>query len=137
MEKNDENILRLKEDIQKKREAISLSKKKEYKTNCALEFGSKTYNLHVAALEDLKQLHIMLELYKDKADALGYLHTLKISNYSIPEWIEDVKSEIENKSNRKNEKALRDMEKKLNSLLSEDKKTEISVSAIEALLNEI
>ena len=67
------------------------------------------------------------------ADDLG-ISDLELSGYSIDDWISDIKNKME-VLNVKNEIAnLKKMEAKLDKLLSEDKKTELELDDIAALL---
>ena len=67
------------------------------------------------------------------ADDLG-ISDLELSGYSIDDWISDIKNKME-VLNVKNEIAnLKRMEAKLDKLLSEDKKTELEIDDIAALL---
>lgn len=58
----------------------------------------------------------------------------EISGYSVTAWIKDIKSKLEVSDLKKEESDLKKMESKLDKLLSDDKKTELEIDEIAALL---
>ena len=58
----------------------------------------------------------------------------EISGYSVTTWIKDIKSKLEVSGLKKEESDLKKMESKLDKLLSDDKKTELEIDEIAALL---
>ena len=133
MNKNDDRILELKEKIEKKKLELSGKNTRFVPiTNCILLL-SGTYNLNTFDEISLKTMLVRLHSYKMAADDLG-ISDLELSGYSIDDWISDIKNKME-VLNVKNEIAnLKRMEAKLDKLLSEDKKTELELNDIAALL---
>ena len=134
MNKNDERILELKEQINEKRKLISEKKVRFIpETNCILNMDGMTINLNVCPDDTLLLLLIRLNSYLMSARDLG-VTDFKISGYSVTSWIKDIESKLD-VSNLRNEGAnLKKMENKLNMLLSNDKKTELEIDEIAALL---
>lgn len=58
----------------------------------------------------------------------------EISGYSVISWIKDIKSKLEISNVKKQQSDLKAMERKLDKLLSDDKKTELELDDIAALL---
>jgi len=133
MEANDSKILELKKQIEEKKKKIKKSKKFTPNTNCVLTFQGITNNINVLNEEQLINLHINLVMFYNTAIDLDY-NDVKLSGYSLPNWIEDVQSKIENLSIKKEVSKLNQMEEKLHQLLSNDKKVELEISAIEDML---
>lgn len=134
MSKNDDRILELKKQIEKKKTDIA-SRKVRFvpETNCILDFGNKRYNLNVAAEDVLTLLIIKLNMYNMSADNLEMSHPM-ISGYSTDLWIQDIKSKLAVSSLKREENELKKMEAKLIKLLSDDKKTELEIDEIASLL---
>ena len=134
MNKNDERILELKEQINEKRKLISEKKVRFIpETNCILNMDGMTINLNVCSDDVLLLLLIKLNSYLMSARDLG-VTDFKISGYSVTSWIKDIESKLD-VSNLRNEGAnLKKMEDKLNMLLSNDKKTELEINEIAELL---
>ena len=59
----------------------------------------------------------------------------KLSGYSLDEWISDISKKLETHEVKQKQNELKAMEAKLDKLLSEDKKTELELDDIAALLN--
>lgn len=134
MNKNDERILGLKEQINEKKKLISEKKVRFIpETNCVLNLDGMVINLNVCSDDTLLLLLIRLNSYLMSARDLG-VTDFEISGYSITAWIRDIKSKLD-VSSLKNEGAnLKKMENKLDMLLSDDKKTELEIDEIAALL---
>ena len=132
-QKNDDRIMQLKQQIkQKKEELTKCSSRFIPVTNCLLHVDGEMYNLHVLADEFLL---VKLNAWKHSAEDLGLNpDTVKVSGYSLSEWIDDVRQVIEVKRYKEEKKKLEKLEKQLNDLLSDDKKTELEIDNIAALL---
>ena len=133
--KNDDRILELKKQIEtKKKELASKKKKFSPKTNCVIELDGIRHNLNVLQSDVLKLLLIKLNSYVMSAKNLE-IEVPEISGYSIELWISDIKNKLEYYEIKKKEKELGENEKLLEQLLSEDKKTELMIDEIAALLS--
>ena len=72
-------------------------------------------------------------MYLMSAKDLGT--SLEISGYNIAEWITDIRCKIEIFEYKKTEAELKTLESKLDKMLSDEKKTELELDEITALLN--
>lgn len=133
MSKNDERVLQLKKIIDEKKSELKVVKRFTPLTNCVLSLDNQNYNLNVLQLNGLKLLLVKLNMYLMSVKDLGI--TLEISGYNIAEWIVDVKSKIEIFEYKKKESELKMLESKLDKMLSNEKKTELELDEIAALLN--
>lgn len=132
-QKNDDRIMQLKQQIEKKREELSKRNSRFTPiTNCTLILDKVTYNLHV---ESSEMLLIKLNMIAMSAKDLGIdISQLMIAGYSLNDWITDVSSNLEVIKYKKEKNDLNTLEKKLTSLLSEDKQTELEIDKLAALL---
>ena len=133
MSKNDDRILELKEKIEKKKQGLSDKNKRFVPvTNCIIELDGVTNNLHTCDADKLALLLVKLSLYKKEAENLDI--NFVVSGYSIDDWITDIKNKFEVTKTKAEIYNLKTMESKLDGLLSEDKKTELEIDDIAALL---
>lgn len=142
---NDERILRLKKSIEEKRAEIEKIGKYVPVTTCIIQpkFGEKI-NLHVLDENELVLLLSWLQAmiiglsdyveYGNLDDIDLEIDEPKISGFAIAEWKEDIKNLLRQKKIKSKKLQLNAMEKKLTALLSEDKRTELELDDIEALL---
>ena len=130
MSKNDDRILELKKQIETKKKSISEKKVRFIpETNCVLNMDGMTINLNVCSDDALLLLLIRLNSYLMSAKELN-MADFEISGYSV----KDIKSKLEVSGLKKEESDLKKMESKLDKLLSDDKKTELEIDEIAALL---
>lgn len=131
--KNDDRIMQLKNQIaEKKAQLANKTDKFAPKTNCLLVLDKVTYNLHVEASA---LLLIKVNTIAMSAKNLGYdITELEISGYSLDKWIDDIRSFLEVKAYREEKRKLDKLEQKLTALLSDDKKTELEIDSIAAML---
>lgn len=132
MSKNDERVLQYKKIIDDKRAELKSVKKFTPITNCVLSLDNQNYNLNVLQLDELKLLLVKMNMYL--MSALDLDIGLDISGYNIAEWISDIKSKIEIFEYKKKESELKELEAKLDKMLSDEKKTELELDEIAALL---
>ena len=135
-QKNDDRIMQLKEQIEKKREELAASNTSRFIpiTNCLLVIDKTTYNLHVDSSE---LLLIKLNSMRLSAKDLGIdTSKLMISGYSLDNWITDVKNNLSIQNYRTKKKKLDSLEKQLTALLSDDKQTELQIDSLEELLKD-
>lgn len=131
--KNDERVLQLKQVIDKKKSELKGYKRFTPLTNCVLDLEGQKYNLNVLQLDDLQLLLVRLNMYLMSAKDLGIC--LEISGHNIAEWITDIRCKIEIFEYKKKESELKALETKLDKMLSDEKKTELELDEIAALLN--
>lgn len=129
---NDSRILALREGIRKEREAIASIERFVPATTCIFQFQNYKINLHTLDMEHLTLIHLLLRTFIKEADILGYKS--KIGGFTLEEWEHDVLGVMTRCNVRRRKQLLEQQEKKLASLLSEDKRTELELDAIEALL---
>lgn len=134
MSKNDDRILELKKQIDEKKKLLA-DKNTRFvpETNCVLMMNKNSTNINVCSDEELKLLLISLNAYLMSAKDLG-MNDFEISGYSITSWIKDIKNKLEISGLKKQQADLKAMEQKLDKLLSDDKKTELELDDIAALL---
>lgn len=130
--KNDKRVLQLKKIIDEKKSELKAVKRFTPLTNCVLNLDNQNYNLNILQLDDLKLLLVKLNMYLMSANDLDM--GLDISGYNIAEWMSDVKTKIEIFEYKKKESELKTLEAKLDKMLSDEKKTELELDEIAALL---
>ncbi len=133
MSKNDDRVLQLKKIIDEKKENLKSCKKTFLPiTNCILDLDGQKYNLNVLQFDELQLLLVKLNIYLTSAVSLNI--SLMISGYSINDWIEDINNKLDVLEFRRKENELKVLENKLNKMLSDEKKTELELDEIAALL---
>ena len=134
MSKNDDRILELKKKIEEKKQALAEKKVRFVpETNCILNMDNLTFNLNVCSDDTLLLLLIRLNAYRMSAKDLD-LEEFEISGYDVSLWMKDIQSKLDVSNLKKEESDLKKMEAKLDKLLSDDKKTELEIDDIAALL---
>ncbi|MGL4453951.1 MAG: hypothetical protein ACRCTZ_22595 [Sarcina sp.] len=134
---NDEKILRLKEEILKKKEVMtSCTKRFNPITSCILDLDGVSYNLNVLNSSELKLLYVKLNMLGLSANAIPWIDVDEIilSGFKLQEWMEDVEMKLSVIMYREEKSKLDAMEKKLDKLLSEEKKVAMEIDEIESLL---
>lgn len=146
---NDKKILDLKSVIASKKSKIK-STRFIPSTNCSLDLDGVRYNIHTLNTDALTFLLIKLNsLILSMNDLNSHSETVKgerksgrtslidsfiISGYSVDSWIADIKTKLEVIAQKEEENNLKALESKLSTLLSNDKRTELELDAIEKLL---
>lgn len=132
-QKNDERIMQLKQQIETKRNELA-SKTSRFTpvTNCLLVIDKVTYNLHV---ESSELLLIKVNMIAMSAKDLGLdISKVIISGYSLADWINDIQNYLKVQSYKDEKRKLEKLEKQLDALLSDDKRTELEIDSIAVLL---
>lgn len=132
-QKNDERIMQLKQQIETKRkELANQSDRFTPVTNCLLVIDKVTYNLHV---ESSELLLIKVNMMAMSARDLGLdISKVIISGYSLADWLDDIKNYMKVQSYKDEKRKLNQLEKQLDALLSDDKRTELEIDNIAAML---
>lgn len=134
MSKNDDRILELKKQIVMKKKLLTEKKVRfSPETNCVLELDGVRHNLNVCADDTLTMLMIKLNMHVISAKDLN-IPVPDISGYSVDKWINDIKSKLAVSTLKREENELKKMESKLDKLLSDDKRAELKIDEIAALL---
>lgn len=133
-ENNDLRILELKKQIEtKKKDLLLRNVRFSPETNCVLELDGLKFNLNV--LDDVALMLLMLKINMYIVSARNLNIPLPVlSGYSVDLWISDIKNKLAVSGMKREEADLKKMEAKLDMLLSEDKKTELEIDDIAALL---
>ena len=132
--KNDQRIITLKNEINKKKKDIGKIEVFAPITNCNLELNGTKHNIHVLSKENLLQIMIQLNAYRLSAENLGVLSEYEIRGYHVDDWIADIKSRLNNIKIKEETTKLIILENKLTELLSADKKVELELDEIESYL---
>ncbi len=134
MSKNDDKILKLKEQIAAKKAELGKGKRFSPITSCSIDLDGVRYNLHAAGRDQLIFLLCKLEALNFAAENLGYTGECMVSGFATVDWITDVQAKLAILDQKAETDKLKTMEAALDKLLSEDKKTELELAEIEALL---
>lgn len=129
---NDDRVLILKKKIEEKKSKIGTARFVPV-TNCLLEFNGGRKNLQALKEEELTLLLVELNSFRMSMEDLK-INSCMVSGYDVKDWIQDLKSRLAVINQRKEEAELRSLEKKLDTLLSSDKRTELELDSIEKLL---
>lgn len=132
--KNDERIMQLKQQIETKRKELANQNNRFTPvTNCMLLLDNVTYNLH---LEVSEWLLIKVNMIAMSAKDLGMdISQVEISGYKLTDWLEDIGNKLKVQKYKEEKRKLEKLEKQLDSLLSDDKRTELEIDNIAALLS--
>lgn len=129
---NDKKILELKNQIKEKREKLNSIGRFNPVTNCILDLDGVKHNIQVLKKDQLVLYACKLQNYKRSAKELGY--ELNIGGFVIDDWLKDIVARIDILSVKEEETKLKAMEDKLSTLLSNRKKVELEIEAIESML---
>lgn len=131
---NDNKILKLKEEIAKKKEELKNISRFSPVTNCSLELYGERYNINTLQKDKIIELMVVLNSLQLSAKDLELLEDYIISGYKPIEWITDLKAKLSILTQKAEENKLKQMETKLDKLLSDDKKVELELNDIENML---
>lgn len=131
MNKNDETITKIQEEVKRKRIELGPRPRFVPNTNCSLSFGdgSPAINLHTLCLEsDLNLVQVKLNMYRMSADELGIPVTF--GGYTVTEWMDDVQQKMKIVDYHRESTKLTEIEKRLEDLMSDDKRTSLELDTI-------
>lgn len=134
MSKNDDKIIALKKTIELRRESIGKPLRFTPKTSCVIELDGVRYNINVLQRDELILLACKLKSLSMAADSLNVTDQLVISGFPITMWGEDIGNRIGVIDQKNTLTQLEAMEAQLDKLLSGDKRTELEIDAIAAML---
>lgn len=134
--KNDERILSLREQIEAKKKALGKQPRFSPITTCIIDYNGERINLHTMnTVRDIDQFLVCLNMWVMSAENLGVNPAdIMMSGFSIVDWMDDLRSKREVVVYQEEAKKLNALNKQLEKLLSEDKKTELEIDAIAELL---
>ena len=132
-QKNDERIMQLKQQIETKRKELANQTNRFVPiTNCLLTLDKVTYNLHVDTSE---WLLIKVNMVAMSAKDLGLdISQVEISGYKLTDWLDDIRNYLKVQKYKDVKRKLEKLEKQLDALLSDDKRTELEIDSIATLL---
>ena len=133
---NDKKIMELKKQIAEKKVKLEGINRFVPVTNCSIEVDGQRYNLNTLQKEQMIQLMVRINLYRISAKDLELTEEFNISGYKPEDWITDLKARLDILSKKDEERKLKAMEEKLDRMLSDEKKTELELDDIEAMLKE-
>lgn len=133
MNQNDEKILKLKAEIESKKKKLGKNTRFSPITNCMLTIEDKLLNINALPIDMLIVLLVRLNMYNMSAKDLGITDFI-ISSYHIEDWILDIQSKIDVLKSKSEADNLKNLEKKLEQLLSAEKQTELAIDEIAKFL---
>lgn len=134
--KNDERILMLKEQIEEKKKELGKQPRFSPITTCLFDYNGNKINIHTLIdVKNINQLLVYFNMWAMSADDLGIdAEEVTWCGFSVLDWIEDLKSKKAVVEYAAKKEQLTALEKKLDKLLSDDKKTELEIDAIADLI---
>lgn len=129
----DELIESLLKQVESKKAGLERIRNPQFKTNLSLPIFGARINLNAASEEDL--ISALGLLYSMVSMKDYYPETdFKYHGFSIADWRSDIILKLDQKKFQAKNAELREIEKKLQDLISEDKKKEIELEKIKKLL---
>lgn len=128
--------------VEEKKAEVEKIKNPVYKTNLSASnplFGEGIrVNLNVASEEVLLSLlysfEFLIEQNKTVPSKYGISGITEWNGFKLEDWRDDIVLKIRQKNSQKQVKELKEMETKLNSLMSEDKKRDIELESLKKSL---
>ena len=136
--KNDERVLKYKEEIAELEERLEKDAKKSRfvpVTNCSIRIGGTGYNLNVLNKKELTGLLVEINMYRLSELDLGV--KMELCGYTTDQWMTDIKAKLSILEIKEKQEMLKRKKKELDKLLSDEKRTELELDAIGELLKEI
>lgn len=136
--KNDAMILILKDKIAKKKENITNPGKFVPVTTCIFTLYGEKVNIH--ALDQNRLIHWLIQfkmMIKQAQDIPGLtVEDVIVDGYNIAEWYNDLLLKYQIFRYETEVKELKSLEAKLDKMLSSDKKVELELAEIAALIGD-
>lgn len=134
--KNDERIIMLKKQIEEQRKELGKQPRFSPITTCLFDYNGSRINIHtLTSTKDINTMLVYFNIYVMSASDLGIdCAEVCLNGFAVNDWIEDLKSKkaVVEYSAKKDQ--LASLEKKLDKLLSDDKKTELEIDSIASIL---
>lgn len=133
----DDKVLELQEKINKARKAPDEGTDFKRQTNMIYvdTITVSPINLHTLSINELEKLLIHTSIIADKSKELG-IDPL-YNGFSINAFVNDISGLLKKHKQYAKEKELRELEETLSTLLSEDKKKELQLQAVEEMLSQL
>lgn len=134
--KNDERILELKKQIEEKKKELGKQPRFSPVTTCMFNHQGNRVNIHaLTSIKDINAMLVYFNMYVMSAEDMGInCEDIVFDGFSVTDWIEDLKSKKTVIEYTTHKEQLTALEKKLDKLLSDDKKTELEIDAIADLI---
>ena len=134
--KNDERILMLKEQIEEKKKELGKQPRFSPITTCLFDREGCRVNIHtLTSIKDINAMLVFFNTYVMSARDLDIdCAEVELDGFSVLDWMEDLKSKKAVVEYTIKKEQLSTLEKKLDKLLSDDKKTELEIDAIADLI---
>lgn len=134
--KNDERILELKKQIEEKKNELGKQPRFTPVTTCLFNREGCRVNIHtLTSVKDINSLLVFFNTYAMSAKDLDIdCAEVELDGFSVLDWMEDLKSKKAVVEYSTKKEQLTALEKKLDKLLSDDKKTELEIEAIADLI---
>lgn len=136
MSKNDDRILVLKKQIEEKKKELGKQPRFSPVTTCMFNYDGNRVNIHtLTSVKDINTMLVYFNIYAMSAENLGInCEDVCIDGYSVTDWMEDLNTKKAVVEYNEKKSQLNALEKKLDKLLSDDKKTELEIDAIADLI---
>lgn len=134
--KNDERILELKKQIEERKNELGKQPRFTPVTTCLFNREGCRVNIHtLTSVKDINSLLVFFNTYAMSAKDLDIdCAEVELDGFSVVDWMEDLKSKKAVVEYSAKKEQLTALEKKLDKLLSDDKKTELEIEAIADLI---
>lgn len=138
--KTDAKTLELIQAVKRQKEDIAKAERPNWATNCSFSYsesGGNAVNLHVESnIKNLVCIAAFLmdkaKSYKSAAAELGVeAPDFNWQNFSVNDWLEDVKLRINKVQIASKKKKLEALEERLNKIISPDLRAEMELEAIQ------
>lgn len=134
--KNDERILELKKQIDAKKQELGKQPRFSPVTTCMFNHHGNRINIHaLTSIKDINAMLVYFNMYVMSAEDMEInCEDIAFDGFAVTDWIEDLKSKKTVMEYTVKKEQLTALEKKLDKLLSDDKKTELEIDAIADLI---
>ena len=136
--KNDERILELKKQIDEKKKELGKQLRFSPITTCIFNYQGNRINIHtLTSIKDINTMLVYFNMYVMSAEDMDInCEDIVFDGFSITDWIEDLKAKKTIIEYTSKKEQLTTLEKKLDKLLSDDKKTELEIESIANLIGD-
>lgn len=136
--KNDAMILILKDKIAKKKENITNPGKFVPVTTCIFTLYGEKVNIHTLDTTQLSQWLVTFKMMIDTSKTIDGMsvNDIMIDGYNVTEWYSDLLLKYQIIKYDNEMKELKALESKLSKMLSSDKKVELELAEIAALIGD-
>ena len=139
MNKNDEKIVLLKKKLEEKRNELDKVEpsKHHFRTNLMFDGFGRKMNLNtIGTANEALEWRVWLNTYCKSALDLGFeKHSVLVSNFTLEDWCYDLDFIYQSKLYQDKKKEFNKLAKRLDELLSNDKKVELELEDIADILN--